>query len=666
MSAPRESVRLKALATELSGFHQQIADEQAMPDGEVRAALHQLLFLRGLELMGHRVAEAAVLDGFVNELDRPSVRRVLARLRDPDGPWTTDALTPSGLAALHEIHLSTASGDQSESESSVRKRLGAYYTPEAIVEFLVGRACARLTGPPVPMARGELGDWTVLDPACGGGRFLVAALDWLLDWYREAWQVSVLAPTERLLIARRHLYGSDVDPLGVDIARLALALTLSRSGDGALFHQRELEHNVIVSDALRLRPLRQEQLTLSAGEAALGSLSGPLARGGFDLVIGNPPYASFSGRHAQRRPDSLPDSRFPARVRGGWPALHSLFVEHGIERLSRRLVAFVVPDQVGHLDSYEPVRRAVTRHAGLVDVRYWGEDVFPDVVSPILTFIADRRYSGRAAIESREGDLSRRRITGGARWRAVRSERLVTRLLAEGGSLGRLVGDPGVHTGNCAAKLIVAAGNAPRGAVPVLEGRLVDRYSCKPPNKYLRLDYDPRGGEYFRIGHEDRYAAASFVIRQTAAFPIVGPRLGAVYFRNSLLALSEPDGANIRFLVGVLNSTLMRVLYRLTVAESRQRAFPQVKVASLRRLPIKWPDLRCPGDRACHDRVVQVVDRLLELGASGLAPTEAEWARCEAELDALLFDFYRVTEAERQELIDSDPLAANAVERVAA
>lgn len=646
----------------------------------MRRRLHRLLFLHALELGGHRIEEAAVLDELVAAtLDGPAAGAVLARLRNPSGPWPTGPLTPSGLGALHELYLATASDDSCGPGTSTRKRLGAYYTPQAIVDYMVGRACDRLVGPPTPMPRGQVGCWTLLDPTCGGGRFLIAAFAWLVNWYREAWEIDELTATERLRIVRHHLHGSELDPLAVDIARLALALALSQNNAEPPVHPCELEQNVIVGDALRLVPAEQGQLALATEEVATEEVSreprspseqsfpGPLGRGGFDLVIGNPPYASFSGRQARRRTHCAVDSERVVPSRGSWPALHSLFVEHAIERLSRQLVAFVVPDQLGHLASYEPLRQIVTRNAGLVDVRYWGENMFPDVVSPILTFLADRRYGGQAAIESREGHVIRKQIAGGARWHAVRSERLVTRLLEENGSLGHLVGDPGVHTGNCAAKLIVAAvQRPPEAAVPVLEGRLVDRYRCAPPTKSLRLDYKPTQGEYFRIGREERYSAASFLIRQTAAFPIVGPRRGGLYFRNSLLSLFEPENADVRFVVGLLNSSLMRALYRLMVPEAGQRAFPQVKVASLRMLPIKWPSSDCAEDRGYHDRVVGLVDRLLELGATQGACTKAEWQACDAELDALVFDFYRVTAAERRELIGVDPLAAQAMDRVAA
>jgi hypothetical protein len=72
--------------------------------------------------------------------------------------------------------------------------------------------------------------------------------------------------------------------------------------------------------------------------------------------------------------------------------------------------------------------------------------------------------------------------------------------------------------------------------VPVLEGKLIGRYGCRPPRVAVRLD----SKHPVFVSRAERYRQASFVIRQTASHPIVGPREHALYFRNSLLALFAP------------------------------------------------------------------------------------------------------------------------------
>ena len=115
------------------------------------------------------------------------------------------------------------------------------------------------------------------------------------------------------------------------------------------------------------------------------------------------------------------------------------------------------------------------------------------------------------------------------------------------------------------------------------------------------------------MSRPERYRDATFVIRQTAAYPIVGPREHALHFRNSLLALFSPsDGFDVRYLVALLNSKLLRFVYSETVREAQQRAFPQVKVKALQSLPLRKLDLARASDRRRHDAIVELVQAALD------------------------------------------------------
>ena len=323
--------------------------------------------------------------------------------------------------------------------------------------------------------------------------------------------------------------------------------------------------------------------------------------------------------------------------------------------LSSRLTAFIVPDQVGHLSGYGPARSVVAQYSRLAEVRYWGESVFAGVATPALTFVADRRHAGPAAISGVGGERKEVALQGAEPWRSSASSGLIDKLRQHCVSLGRLVADPGVHTGNCAGEIIFGAASAPPNAVPVLEGKQISRYHCEPPTKALSLDYEPGQGQYFTIRAEEKYAAARFVIRQTASHPIVGPRNHATYFRNSLLALYSPsDGTDVRVLVGLLNSRLVRFLYQESVQESRQKAFPQVKVRSLRDLPIHPVAPSDPRSTRQHDRMVELVDAMLALH-DRLTAARAEHERTrvrrrieatDREIDELVYELYRLTDEE--------------------
>ena len=147
-------------------------------------------------------------------------------------------------------------------------------------------------------------------------------------------------------------------------------------------------------------------------------------------------------------------------------------------------------------------------------------------------------------------------------------------------------GDPGVHTGNSAALLIHAAPPADAHVAPIRQGRDIRRYRLADPSHWLRLDAPPVDGHYWRIGPIDRYRHAAILSRQTANRPMGALHADPAYFRNSVLACHGAPGVDDYTILAILNSTLIGCLHRATLGDASQRAFPQVKVRHLRRLPL--------------------------------------------------------------------------------
>jgi hypothetical protein len=229
------------------------------------------------------------------------------------------------------------------------------------------------------------------------------------------------------------------------------------------------------------------------------------------------------------------------------------------------------------------------------------------VASPILTFVV-RREDGSPAREAeitlRDGRKVRANPRGEDVWHVSPAAGLLKRMLERHPTIAGF-GDPGVHTGNMAARLILTE---PRpGAVPVLEGRRIQPYRCSPPAKWLDLTCQPRDNEYRRIGSPETYRGVAIVLRQTANRPIAARHRFGCHFRNSVLALRPPEGYSVEYLLAVLNSEAACELYRALSAESAQGDFPQVKVGVLRRLPSPDP-AQAPGIVAEIERLVPVLE----------------------------------------------------------
>jgi hypothetical protein len=137
--------------------------------------------------------------------------------------------------------------------SGVRKSTGTFYTPQAIAECVVRRTLGPLVRDAEPERILEL---KVLDPAMGSGAFLVAACRYLASAYETALvQAGRCHPCDldererisiRRIVAERCLYGVDLNPMAVQLARLSLWLTTLAADRPLSF----LDHHLLTGNSL--------------------------------------------------------------------------------------------------------------------------------------------------------------------------------------------------------------------------------------------------------------------------------------------------------------------------------------------------------------------------------------------------------------------------------
>ena len=140
-----------------------------------------------------------------------------------------------------------------ETGSGLRKATGTFYTPQSIADYVVRRTLAPLVAGAAPDVLLRL---RVVDPAMGSGAFLVAACRYLAAAYEASLirsghcHPSDIGERERAgirrTVAERCLYGVDLNPMAVQLARLSLWLATLAADKPLSF----LDHRLQVGDSL--------------------------------------------------------------------------------------------------------------------------------------------------------------------------------------------------------------------------------------------------------------------------------------------------------------------------------------------------------------------------------------------------------------------------------
>ncbi len=259
------------------------------------------------------------------EIDDSVFKEIFADLYYPKSPYEFSVISPEILGNIYEnflgsiIRLTPSHQAKIEQKPEVKKAGGVFYTPQYIVDYIVDNTVGELIKGKTPNQVSKL---KILDPSCGSGSFLLRAYQKLLDYHLEYYLNLKKAPKEvyyvgkdnvpRLTIREKkriltnNIYGVDIDVNAVEVTKLSLLLkVLEDENKDVLEAQQKLYqekvlpnlsgnikcgNSLIGTDILEQEELTHEEiLKLNPFDWEV-EFPHIFANGGFDVVIGNPPY----------------------------------------------------------------------------------------------------------------------------------------------------------------------------------------------------------------------------------------------------------------------------------------------------------------------------------------------------------------------------------------
>jgi hypothetical protein len=282
-----------------------------------------------------------------------------------------------------------------EEKPEVRKAGGVYYTPRYIVDYIVeqtvGRQLDTIAAEDNKFAAFDKKTRAlrILDPACGSGSFLIRVFERVCEHYQRrftahpedrkpvrCWidpatgDVHLTVDLKRRIL-RDNIYGVDLDAQAVEVTQLSLYLKMLEGEDRtSIKRQRELfreevallpplEDNIkhgnsLIASDFSLVP--EDLIRVHAFDWNV-QYADIMKAGGFDAVIGNPPYIRIQTMKDTDAGSVQYFKRTYSTASHGSYDIYVLFVERGLSLVNNRgACGFILPNKFLNAEYGAPLR----------------------------------------------------------------------------------------------------------------------------------------------------------------------------------------------------------------------------------------------------------------------------------------------------------------------
>lgn len=652
-------------------------------------------------------------------------------LSDDESPYLFNIIEVEILGNVYERFLGKVVRPQGrgitiEDKPEVRKAGGVYYTPRYIVDYIVEQTAGKLLdeiateketeGIKAFATRTE--KLRLLDPACGSGSFLIRAFERVCEHWqkrltvdlppkeqkaeRSTWEkkhrplcwvdaetndVHLTVALKRQILTQ-NIYGVDLDSAAVEVTQLSLYLKmLENETRTTLQRQRDL-----FADETGIALLPPLQDNIKYGNSLIASdfsmMSEDLVRvhafdwpvqfapimeaGGFDVVLGNPPYGADVGEEAVNH------LREKFECAGREVDSYAIFMEQGFRLLRPGgLLSMIVPTGWYSGSRYPALRRFLARNTDptvFVNLPY---DIFADAWVDTTIFAAAKRKASTTWPRTESCRVALRTFGKREKIKSIR-EFETNQTFADFAGWFTDGADTYLTYADEASTQIIkklestcvpfsAYADIQRGVTPfhltdkpthktsqpAFEGT-VRRYSFeRGPTKYVRFDdtlMEFKPEKYF---HGPRLLLRELISRQ---FRLQAARTDESFVTNKSMQSVLPlaGGPNLNFLLGCFNSRLLSWFFLQKSNIAQRDDFPKIVLKETRSLPFPKIDLKNRADKSRHDKLVALVDKLLGLIPKLLETTvEREKAALQnavtatdQQIDQLVYELYGLSEDE--------------------
>jgi adenine-specific DNA-methyltransferase len=563
-----------------------------------------------------------------------------------------------------------------------------YYTPQYIVEYIVQNTVGKLIENKTPK---EIEKIKILDPASGSGSFLLGAYDFLLkyhlDWYSKNATKSKgkkddplnpdgsLSTEIKKKILLNNVFGVDIDANAVEVTKLSLLLKCLEGETQAslkqldLFNERvlpTLDDNIKSGNSLVDTDFFEMETDPDVWKKIKPfnwKIQFPevFKQGGFDAVIGNPPYTYHHDDNSHAYFD------FKYKHQNYQQDLYLIFLEQYGNLISiNSLLGVIVSNTWLQSISYKNIREYLITNYTWRKILHLPDKVFKAVVDThVLIFEKNKpNKKDKVLVECHEGnnffkineftqaeashDGASVNILANKKERELYNKLQNNSILLS--SISKVFNgvkpfEKGKGSPPQTEKIMKEKPYVKEDCIrpskkwsPLLRGSLINRYKNLWANNSWILYGShlaaPRDPEIFSSNKK-------IMIRQTSD-SIIATIIGSGFIaRNNihLVTINEKKSLiSYEFILGQLNSKLIDFYYTFLNPEKGE-ALAEVKKYHVENLIISKIDFANKPQKQAHDKIVSHVKKLLELNKSE-EPDSAQIMHYENQVDKLVYELY--------------------------
>jgi hypothetical protein len=657
------------------------------------------------------------------QVDNKVLKNIINELYYPNSPYEFSVLSVEILGSAYEqflgkqIRLSERHKAVIEEKPEVRKAGGVYYTPQYIVEYIVQQTVGKLVEGKKPE---QIKALKIVDPACGSGSFLIGAFQFLLNYHQQYYKpdfekLSAIASSTEHNIKQRNeaikersklpltpdgalttklkkeillnnIYGVDIDTQAVEVTKLSLLLkcmegeTQSSINAEMRFGERALptlDSNIKSGNSLIDLDFYDGEFDFEPGaEKKIKPFSWQKAfpqvfrEGGFDVVIGNPPY----GANLLMPEDKYFRKNF--QVANYQLDTYNLFIEKSVNICSPNgTLGFIIPTSWIASTYDNKFRQYLASEVNICSMVIAPKQTFRDASVETGIIIISKSLPTKSFLVERWDALVKHSyhvelvdISNSAGYlfpiySNPISVKLVQKIKSDKKCLNEFAdviwgvkvyengkGTPPQKGDESEKKIFHSSIKTKKTHRPLLGGSEINRYVLFWKGGYV--DYGkwlaaPRNPEWF-IGER-------IIVREIAAKGIIQATMVAedFVFSNSVDGIKvKSNKIQTQFLLGIINSKLISYYHINTSPNAFKGAFPKVLLQDLRELPM--PDMNSRTFQSMHNDMVKLVENMLSLNKEKQQTTLSEKLEqlqhrinhTDEKINKLVYELYKLTEEE--------------------